>query len=202
MSERLSTQQPLGRRALRASAVLAAVTVLVPSVAWAYIKPVRVLAPQLAGAACPNDHLCLDDETRYAEASALYDAALTRVSSTVGAFRTPPRVTFCASEVCFATFGLSKPAGHTLGTWGIVIGPRGWQPHYVRHEMIHHLQAERVGNVRFWRCPEWFGEGMAYALSEDPRTTLTEPFQGYRHRFEAWRGARGVADLWAQACER
>jgi hypothetical protein len=189
-------------RVLRASAWLAVVTVFVPSMAWACLEPVRVLAPALAGASCPSERICLDDETRYGEASALYEAAFERVQATLGTFRTPPRVTFCSSETCFESFGLRKSAGHTFGTWGIVIGPRGWQPHYVRHEMIHHLQAERVGNVRFWRCPEWFGEGMAYALSEDPRASLTEPFQGYRLRFEAWQRARGTADLWARACER
>lgn len=202
MSRLHSLLRLFGKRARRAGMWLAAGALLVPSVAWACIKPVRVLAPGLAGTTCPSDRLCLDDETRYAEASALYDAAFARVSATVGTFRAPPRVIFCASEACFENFGLRKPAGHTFGTWGIVIGPRGWQPHYVRHEMIHHLQAEHFGKLRSWRCPEWFGEGMAYALSEDPRPTLSEPFEGYRRRFAAWRRALGTADLWAQACER
>jgi hypothetical protein len=70
----------------------------------------------------------------------------------------------------------------------------------VRHEMIHHLQKERLGNLRCWLVtPEWFFEGMAYALSEDPRATLAEPWQQYRSRFLAWYQRVGKARLWAEA---
>jgi hypothetical protein len=52
---------------------------------------------------------------------------------------------------------------------------------------------------RFHRGPEWFIEGMAYSLSEDPRTELAEPFEQYRSQFEAWFRSVGKEQLWEQA---
>jgi hypothetical protein len=73
-------------------------------------------------------------------------------------------------------------------------------PHFVRHEMIHHLQKERLGLLKSWLVtPQWFTEGMAYALSNDPRPTLAEPWQGYRSRFEAWYRLIGKERLWDEA---
>jgi hypothetical protein len=69
-----------------------------------------------------------------------------------------------------------------------VIGPRAWKPFYVRHELIHYSQAERLGTLSLLLKPQWFVEGMAYALSQDPRAPLAEPFESYRRSFLAWYG--------------
>lgn len=89
----------------------------------------------------------------------LYDGALQFVNANVGEVKRPPRVVFCETDSCFSAFGLDKQAAHTT-PFGIIVSPRGWEPHYVRHEMIHHLQIERLGfwklgPVRRWRAPEW-----------------------------------------------
>jgi hypothetical protein len=42
-------------------------------------------------------------------------------------------------------------------------------------------------------------EGMAYALSEDPRAELSEPFQEYRSRFRAWYKEIDKSGLWQKA---
>jgi hypothetical protein len=66
--------------------------------------------------------------------------------------------------------------------------------------MIHHLQKERLGNLKGWLVtPNWFIEGMAYFLSEDPRPTLAEPWQQYRFQFDAWYKQVGKEHLWAEA---
>ena len=78
-----------------------------------------------------------------------------------------------------------------------VISPRGWKPYYLRHEMIHWIQAERLGFFKMYSEPEWFIEGMAYSLSQDPRPTLVEPFQGYRTKFQAWYAVGGKEHLWS-----
>ena len=65
--------------------------------------------------------------------------------------------------------------------------------------MIHHLQAERLGVFGQWRAPDWFTEGMAYALSGDRRASLGEPWQGYRAEFENWLRAVGKENLWQAA---
>ena len=171
-----------------------------PVAVWALYKPVRVLAPRLNGVSCPSEVICTDAPSRYPEASKLYEDALLFVGSTAGEMEHRPRVIFCATDACYRSFGFRGSAANTIGTFGIVVSPRGWMPHYVRHEMLHHLQKERLGGLRIWLVtPQWFIEGMAYSLSGDPRPVLAEPWQGYRSRFEAWYRQIGREHLWDEA---
>ena len=171
-----------------------------PLAAWALVKPVRVLAPELVGLSCV-DRVCVDDPARRAEAVALYEQAVRFVEGSAGALQAPPRAVFCATRACAATFGFGARRAYTVGTFGIALGERAWQPYFVRHELIHHLQNERLGAVRnsFFK-PRWFREGMAYSLSGDPRP-LPEPLQGYRAQFDAWFRDVGPARLWVEAEE-
>ncbi|MDD1621438.1 MAG: hypothetical protein LUQ11_08145 [Methylococcaceae bacterium] len=179
--------------------LLLVVMLCTPLAAWALLKPVRVVAPEWAGLSCVTDTLCTDDVSRTLEAAALYDEALTFVDVALGAIDNKPRVIFCGSDACSESFGLGRRAGMTIGTFGIVINTRGWKPFYVRHELIHHLQNERLGMFVAWTKPEWLVEGMAYALSEDPRQKLSEPFQQYRSEFENWYATVGKERIWSEA---
>ena len=86
-----------------------------------------------------------------------------------------------------------------MGKSGIVVGPRGWKPHYLRHEMIHHRQAEELGILAAFTKPEWLIEGMAYALSDDPRATLADRWEEARQRFLEWYEVVGRDRLWSAA---
>ena len=175
------------------------VLLLIPGASWAFYKPVRVLAPERNGVACVSDTICVEDVSRYEEASTLYDEALEFVNAAVGSVEERPRAIFCSSQDCFESFGFDGAGAHTVGLSGIVVGPRGWKAHSMRHEMIHHLQAERLGVFEQWRSPQWFKEGMAYALSQDPRAVLSEPWQKHRARFEVWLELVGRENLWIEA---
>jgi len=171
----------------------------VPVAAWAFIKPVRVLAPGLAGVEC-HGKICVDDPAHLPEARALYDEAVRFVQLDVGELETLPRAVFCYTRACSESFGTTSRAAYNFGTFALVIGDRGWKPYFVRHELIHHLQSERLGSLRNWLFkPTWFREGMAYSLSEDPRRPLPEPLQGYRSEFENWYQRVGKAGLWSEA---
>ena len=170
-----------------------------PVAAWAFFKPGRVVAPELTDLSCLDDTLCIDDRSRTQEAIDLYDEALQFVDTSVDRIENKPRVIFCSSEACSEHFGLGERAGLTIGTFGIVINSRGWKPFYVRHEMIHHLQNEQLGMLTAWTKPKWFVEGMAYSLSEDPRSTLSGPFEEYRSQFEVWYRQVGKERLWTEA---
>ena len=178
--------------------LLLIILVLAPLVIWMSVKYVRVLAPQFAGVSCEKN-ICTDDMTRYQEASALYDEGTSFVDSSVGMMKQNPRVIFCASETCSQSFGLGRRSAMTIGTFGIVISPRAWKPYYVRHEMIHHLQNERLGMITVLRDPQWFVEGMAYTLSGDPREKLHEPFEQYRLQFKSWYKNIDKNRLWEEA---
>ncbi|HXI02620.1 MAG TPA: hypothetical protein VNI57_05530 [Candidatus Saccharimonadales bacterium] len=180
--------------------ILPAILLALPPAAWAGFKPVRILAPRLNGVTCPGGPVCVDDPSRLAEASRLYEEAVAFVDSNVGRIASRPRAVFCATQACFESFGFEKASSQTIGTFGIVIGPRGWAPHLVRHEMIHHLQHERLGSLEAWLfTPKWFIEGMAYSLSGDPRPELSQPWEGYRERFQEWYGKIGKDRLWEAA---
>src|SRR5215467_13464427 len=104
-----------------------------PLVAWAVVKPVRVVVPELLGLTC-YVNVCVDDPARLAQAQALYEEAVLYVDAHVGHLQTTPRAIFCSTRTCAERFGFDKPmAGYNVGTIGIVLGPRGWHDYFVRH---------------------------------------------------------------------
>jgi hypothetical protein len=171
--------------------------VCLPIAAWAFYKPLRLLAPSLSGVSCAA--VCTDSPARANEAAGLYEDALKFVEAKFGPVKSRPRAVFCGSEACAQSFGLRGAKAKTFALLGIIVGPRGWEPYYVRHELIHHVELERLGLYRFFRSPQWFKEGMAYSLSEDPRPKLAEPQDGYRSQFNAWLREVGMEHLWEQA---
>ena len=175
------------------------VALALPLAAWAFVKPVRALVPQLEGLEC-EDRVCVDDPARRSQATALYRDAVKFVQTQVGAMETTPRAVFCSTRACSEKFGLEHRNAYNVGLAALVIGDRSWYPFFVRHELIHHLQNERLGSWRTWLFkPVWFREGMAYSLSRDPRRPLPEPLQGYRSEFEAWYERVGPERLWSEA---
>jgi len=175
------------------------VLLALPVAAWAFIKPVRVLVPEFADVEC-HGKICVDDPTRLTEATALYDEAVRFVELNFGGLQTKPRAVFCSTQACSQSFGSSSRVAYNVGTFAVVISHRGWKPYFVRHELIHHLQSEHLGSLRNWLFkPDWFREGMAYSMSEDPRRPLPEPLQGYRSQFENWFQRVGKSRLWSEA---
>ena len=172
---------------------------LVPLAAWAYVKPLRVLAPELEGVTCER-RICVDDPARRAQAERLFQNALRQVEAQFGPLERPPLAVFCSTRACALKFGFTDQNAYNFGSYAIVIGDRGWYPFFVRHELIHQLQNQRLGSLRMWLFkPVWFREGMAYSLSRDPRKPLPEPLQGYRSAFETWYQDVGPARLWTEA---
>jgi len=167
---------------------------------WAFYKPVRILMPAINGVTCVSDTLCLEDIDRVSEAGILYEKALKFVNIEVEKIKDNPRVIFCMTERCNQAFGFHPPAkAHTIGVSGIVVSPWGWNETILRHEMIHHLQAEQLGVIKQWRSPNWFKEGMAYSLSQDARPNLTESLKKYKSEFEKWLNTVGKENLWKEA---
>lgn len=178
------------------------ILVVVPLLAWIFVKPVRIIAPTLMDVSCRGTPICVENESRRAEATQLYDEARAFLATQITPLRGTPRMIFCSSDECARSFGLGLRSALTLGTSGTVIGPKAWQPHYVRHELIHHLQAQQLGLLRLLLLtPSWWIEGMAYSLSEDPREVLAEPWQKDRTQFDAWYRTIKKSRLWQQARE-
>lgn len=173
--------------------------IIAPLAAWSLVKPIRVVAPGLGGATCISASICTDDPAKARQAEMLYAEAIAFVSKTVSPLRGQPKIVFCSTQACADAFGLGARSAVTVGTIGTVIGPRAWHDYYVRHELIHYLQAERCGTLALSLKPSWFVEGMAYAMSQDPRTPLSEPFESERSQFRSWYETIDKAALWLAA---
>lgn len=166
---------------------------------WFFYKPLRVVTPELVSTiTCHTPNICVDDIQKLQHARFLYTNALKDVEQIIGVFKREPCVVFCSSKECFGGFGFDKASAKTIGIWGIVVGPNGWKDYYLKHEMIHHRQAEELGVLAMIQKPAWFIEGMAYSLSQDPRLHLSEPWQSYRTEFNKWFENRKSEPLWEQ----
>ncbi len=179
-------------------AALAASVVITPFAAWAIYKPTRVLLPEFGPVSCVSDILCTDDLARLEEMEALYGQGLRRVQERLGRLDEQPRGIFCTLRPCSKFFGNAAPAAFNVGTVGFVINPNGLTNYFVAHEMIHHIQNDRIGSARAMLKPAWWREGMAYSMSGDPRRPIPGDgtLEGYRVRFEAWLEQVGEDRLW------
>ncbi len=180
--------------------VLIAIGVLLPLAALAYARP-ALLIEIIAPVSCDSSGVCTDDPARRDEAKRIYGDALAFVATAIAPLEKRPAMVFCSTLSCYNSFGGSAATARSVGGFCIVIGPHGWKPFYVRHELIHRLQWQSLGVIQMYREPEWFIEGMAYSLSGDPRPTLVEPWQSFRSQFAAWYGKVGKAQLWAEAAK-
>jgi len=174
--------------------VLVSQLVLLPAAVLALYKPVRILFPEIFGVIC-EQNVCVDGSTLRETAVALFDTAKESLRTRHGLIIASPKIIFCSTEKCQSTFGLGNKAGFTFGTFGIAIAPRGWKEYYVAHELVHYWQAENFGSMVLIKGESWLIEGMAYALSNDPRNELHEPFEGYRQRFSEWHRLNKVIPL-------
>lgn len=160
-----------------------ALLLLYPIAVWAISNPIKILLPQTAGVVCAESWLCVEDLERLEEARRLYLTALGSVESKLSPLNGKPLMVFCTTQRCFERFGFGDESGQSVGGFGVVIAPKGWQRHIVEHELIHQWQVATFGVLDTWLAPRWITEGMAYALSDDPREALPEPYQGYREKF-------------------
>jgi hypothetical protein len=169
-------------------ALVAAATLAIPN-------PLRALAPGLFGLVC-EQRVCVDDPRRFAEAQALLQSARADVARKLDAPNALPLALFCSSKACYDIFGKRSSTAQTFGGKAILIGPRGWAAHFVRHELIHVAQYEKLSFMRAWRGPRWINEGMAYSLSEDPRHPLPAELEAWRTQYEGRLGGEEGTALW------
>jgi len=173
--------------------------IVTPLAAWFFVKPVRLIAPELVGVKCFDGGVCLENEADYEKAKKLRLEAIEFLNKKLGSFENQPKIIFCSTWECASKFGLGKRSAVTLGAYGSAISPRAWKPHYVRHELIHQLQAQELGVIKCLLLPSWLIEGMAYSQSHDPRQPLNQPWEGYRSQFDNWLVSIESSSVWFEA---
>ena len=172
---------------------------LIPVAALAIPNPLRALAPGMFGLICDSNRLCVEEAPRLSEARELALSGLADVAEKLGEFESRPTMIFCSSQACFDAFGKRRSTAVAFGSQAVLIGPRGWAKHYIRHELVHVAQYQRLGLIRAWRAPKWLIEGMAYSLSEDPRRPLPGELEALREEFDGWLGGDKGPALWRKA---
>jgi hypothetical protein len=168
----------------------------VPIAAWAFFKPIRIVAPQLNGVTCV-DAICVDSLATLPAALQLHSDAMSNVAAKLRPLKSPPRTVFCSTRACFKSFG-GAGRGITVFHLGVVIPPDSWQTYIVEHEFIHMLQAQELGLRGRERTPLWFKEGMPFFVSAPPPFDLPGYAKPLVEQYAAWEQRIGRDNVWAE----
>ena len=174
--------------------------------------------PAAAAAGCPTcygftdlgDGVYVDGKMpadRQAEAKITVEAARDRVRAFYGDLQSNPRVLICATDACYRPLGGSS-RGITLLDRALILSPRGTDAVIAAHELAHAELHRRIGlTATLGRSvPQWFDEGLAVVVSDDPRYLTSgpdrcraEPGGGLPASRAAWIETAESAGLYARA---
>ncbi len=84
-----------------------------------------------------------------------------------GDVKSHPLVYACVSEECYESFGGRGSKAKVYGNH-ILLSPRGLNWHFLAHEWSHSEIQTRLTFRAWWNLPQWFNEGVAVVVSEDP----------------------------------
>lgn len=168
----------------------------VPITAWAFFKPIRIVAPQLNGVTCVGA-ICVDSMATLPAAMQLHSDAMSNVAEKLRPLKSPPLAVFCSTRSCYESFG-GVGRGITVFHLGVVIPPESWQTYIVEHEFIHMLQAQELGLRGRERTPLWFKEGMPFFISDPPPFDLPDYAKPLVEQYAAWEQRVGRDNVWAE----
>jgi hypothetical protein len=164
-------------------------------------RSVRLFSPAASGMEVLGQGIYADPGLSEAQRAELIEAVAQgreRAGKFYGGLVTSPTITACATMDCYRYFGGIGTKG-TSRWWVIVLAPRGRTAAVVAHEWSHSELAQRVGKTRMlFRVPQWFDEGVAVLLSEDP------DYSEERWRSATDNGAKSLPlpEMWSQRAWR
>ena len=109
-------------------------------------------------------------------AKATVEAARAWVRTFYGDLQSSPRVLLCATDACYRPLG-GGSRGVTLLDQALILSPRGADTVIAAHELAHAELHKRIGfGATLSRSvPQWFDEGLAVVVSNDPRYLAPGP---------------------------
>jgi hypothetical protein len=141
----------------------------------------------------------------------LHTEATQRVRGFYGGLVSEPRLLVCTTASCYRRIGGGGERGVAVLNRAVMLSPRGLDPVIAAHELAHVELHERLGDHRD-QVPQWFDEGLAVRVSEDPRYLLpagsrdrcrVEPGTDLPETLDAWLKAASVDEqIYAQAACR
>ena len=167
-----------GRRRLR-WLVGGFVVVLVATLAG-----LAVASPSFAATSCPrcyglvrvHDDLYAETGLSTAQRQQLVDVfadANRRVSDFYDGRSGSPRVLACFTTGCYQRIGGGNERGKAVRDRAVMLSPRGIDAVIASHELSHVEFHRRLGSLR-GQIPQWFDEGLAVVVSDDPRYLLPD----------------------------
>lgn len=135
-------------------------------------RAIKLLAPTWFGMQRIANHVYVDKATtapQRDEILTIVSQAHDRVGRYYGAINCQPNLFFCSTEKSFQSFGGSRQTGATFWTAASLFSPRGQSSAIVAHEWSHAELHTRIGFWNWLGVPQWFDEGLAVTVSEEPR---------------------------------
>lgn len=146
-----------------------------------------IIYPPAAAAACPACYslapvapgVFVDRDStppKTAHAVETVDEARGRVRRFYGTLESSPRILVCLTEACYQRIGGGGSTGIALLNLTLLLSPRGDQVVIASHEMAHIELHHRLGLIATIErdVPQWFDEGLAALVSDDPRYLAPE----------------------------
>lgn len=130
-----------------------------------------------------------------------------RVSDFYGGRKSSPDVLVCLTDGCYRRIGGGGERGVAVLNRAVMLSPRGADPVIASHELSHVELHARLGGGE---VPQWFDEGLAVLVSDDPRyltasgdRCLAEPRPALPATLEDWlRAASADQRTYAEAACR
>jgi hypothetical protein len=155
------------RIALLGIVTLAIAGVLVVTVRW----------PAVAAVACPECYgmqplaadVYVERDLSPAERERIEQVvavARQRISAFYGPAASDPRILVCTTAACYERIGGGGEAGVAVLNQALMLAPRGVTEVIATHELSH---VELRKRLRGHSVPQWFNEGLAVVVSNDPR---------------------------------
>ncbi|MDF5751204.1 hypothetical protein [Spongiactinospora sp. TRM90649] len=201
--------KPRKKWPLAVTALAVTTLALIAGVAWAFPSVASTTCPACYGmeSLAPGVHaesgLPADRKRQVVETVEL---ANERVTAFYGGRKTSPSVLACLSDDCYRRIGGGGERGVAVLNRAVMLSPRGVDPVIASHELSHVELHARLGDAQ---VPQWFDEGLAVVVSDDPRnlapkTTpdrcLKEPDAPLPTTLDAWlRTATADPTLYAKA---
>jgi hypothetical protein len=138
---------------------------------WKPARSIMLLAPSIAGFVEVGPDIWVERGMTAGTQDAVVQAVRHARAQLQHFYAVPlgrPVVLACSTATCFRRCG---GIGHATTYFGsrVLLGPSALNPVKVAHELSHVELATRVGAVRvLLRVPQWFDEGLAVVVSDDP----------------------------------
>jgi hypothetical protein len=159
---------------IRASVLLSLLAVAAAAmICLVYPAVPAAICPSCYGFAPAGDSIYVEadvPEKQVVLATTMVRDARDRVRRFYGTLQGRPRILLCFTDHCYRRFGTGS-RGMALLDRALILAPRGMNVVIAAHELAHIELHSRLGARRTWfkTVPQWFDEGLAVLVSDDPR---------------------------------